>query len=138
MTQENQPESKETTDLTSNSDVLLTAIVRFSRVLPINIVLFVQGTIISGLLISENEYFEYLKKSVNFNERLRDGYNKVLDDIKSLSTESPDYQDKIPTFADIEYIHLKNVKYHNVNTIPNSEGFYWRGRLSSIDGFTLL
>ena len=57
MTQDNQPDLKETIDHTSNSDVLLMAIVRFSQVLPINIVLFVLGTIISGLLIDDEIIF---------------------------------------------------------------------------------
>lgn len=147
MTQENQPDLTETTDLTLNSDELLRAIINYAKPKnsEINITLFVQGTIISGVLISNEEYFESFKQSgkIDFgkelqNYRKHESIMKLLDDqIKSSSTESPDNQEEVHRSTDIEYIHLKNAKVHSVN-IPNSESFYWRGRLSSIDGFSLL
>jgi len=141
MTQENQPDSTETTDLTSNPDLLLMLVVNLAEELEINIMLFVQGTIIGGVLISEKAYFENFKKdkSINFGNQLQqDRFNKLLDNLKSFATETLDDQEKVPKLTNIEYIHLKDAKICSANTLtPNSEGFYWRGRLSNIDGFSV-
>lgn len=85
----------------------------------INIILNVHGMIVSGELVSYKTY-------VN-------GF------IPSKTEAEPD---ETPAASeDRNYIHLRNVKFYLSagNPIPSNESkeIFWRGKLSSVDGFSL-
>jgi hypothetical protein len=85
----------------------------------INIILNVHGMIVSGELVSYKTYV--------------DGFIPPKTD-----TEQDEMVDER---EDRNYIHLRNVKFYlsSGNPIPANESkeIFWRGRLSSIDGFSL-
>lgn len=103
--------------------------------LTLGITLNVHGTVISGIMISAEEYIKGL------GETLKNSGSKIgqlLGD-KFINELSQNF--KVPTDSEEEYIpqliHLKNAKFYTPNggSIPNGEGVYWRGKLSSVDGF---
>lgn len=85
----------------------------------INIILNVHGMIVSGELVSYKIYV--------------DGFIPSKTDTEQDET--------IVESEDRNYIHLRNVKFYlsSGNPIPSNESkeMFWRGRLSSIDGFSL-
>jgi len=85
----------------------------------INIILNVHGMIVSGELVS---------------------YRTYVDGFIPPKTDSDQYETTVER-EDRNYIHLRNVKFYLSagNPIPANESkeIFWRGRLSSIDGFSL-
>ena len=85
----------------------------------INIILNVHGMIVSGELVSYKTYV--------------DGFIPPKTDTEQDETTVES--------EDRNYIHLRNVKFYlsSGNPIPANESkeIFWRGRLSSIDGFSL-
>jgi hypothetical protein len=85
----------------------------------INIILNVHGMIVSGELVSYRTYV--------------DGFIPPKTDTEQDET-TVEREDR-------NYIHLRNVKFYLSagNPIPANESkeIFWRGRLSSIDGFSL-
>ena len=139
MTQENQPViAKDEGMVLVNPDVLLTLLVTIvnQQSWEIGITLFVQGSIISGLLIGENMYFEGLSNEIP--EPFTEGFQALFTLVKSLNTNSPGNQEEQRELKNIEFIHLKDAKFYSGNSlVPNNRGVYWRGRLSRVDGFYL-
>jgi hypothetical protein len=84
------------------------------------------GVIISGDLISGKEYFDLLKKNGTDLSDLASVYSSIYDG-KTVETENP------------QFIHLKNVTFHNTGfpNIVNKEQALWRGRIDSVDGYIL-
>jgi hypothetical protein len=84
----------------------------------IDIILNVHGMIVSGELVSYKTYVDGFVKPKTDNEQ-------------ETAVESEDRN----------YIHLRNVKFYLSagNPIPanDSKEIFWRGKLSSIDGFSL-
>ncbi len=85
----------------------------------IDIILNVHGMIVSGELVSYKTYVDGFVKP------------KTDDEQDETAVESEDRN----------YIHLRNVKFYLSagNPIPanDSKEIFWRGKLSSIDGFSL-
>ena len=44
---------------------------------------------------------------------------------------------KLDNQQDLKYIHLENVTFRNVNSNILTQAIVWRGKLSSIDGFSI-
>jgi hypothetical protein len=85
----------------------------------IDIILNVHGMIVSGELVSYKTYVDGFVRQKTDNEQ------------DETTVES----------GDRNYIHLRNVKFYLSagNPIPANESkeIFWRGKLSSIDGFSL-
>lgn len=85
----------------------------------IDIILNVYGMIVSGELVSYKTYV--------------DGFVKP-------KTDDEQYETAVES-DDRNYIHLRNVKFYvsSGNPIPANDikEIFWRGKLSSIDGFSL-
>jgi hypothetical protein len=134
MTEENKRVlAEEKSNLSSNSDWLLIQLVEaFANEVSgkMSITLFVHGLIITGLLIGEKAYFEASGFKTLLIEELDSTFN---------SDELLENERKISQLNDTEFIHLKNAKFSYGNSLAPSDnkGIYWRGRLSSIDGFFL-
>jgi hypothetical protein len=103
------------------------------------ITLFVGGMLISGNVISNKEFRQ------NLTDTIRGNFEKNSDDEKAfienyLQYIAPQDEEKENLTQPIEtrYIHLRNAKIFNAGNkpIPFVDGFIWRGRLESIDGFS--
>jgi hypothetical protein len=101
----------------------------------IGITLNIGGILLSGLIISVHKYFQWFADSMGIDdadrERLRE-YYKVYGDVYLKEKEA---NAKPPVF-----IHMKDAKFYQPggnNSIPTVEGSYWRGRITTVDGFIL-
>lgn len=92
------------------------------------------GSLVSGHLISEAEYFEQLSSDFSdaLPEAAREAAKKLI--IALQPTLSVDEDDQ----PAIQFVHLKGARVFNgsSNPIPSS-GTLWRGKISSVEGFTL-
>lgn len=107
----------------------------------IGITLNVSGTIITGNLVSRQRYWqgvvEDFKSSENETARL---IGESLGDFEAEDeNESPEENVQDDTdFEQFNFIHLKNATFlTNGKNIPTNRGVHWRGRVDSVDGFTL-
>lgn len=105
------------------------------------VTLNVKGVVISGLLIGASTYYEGITESSQelsdstmskiiskkFNDLKEAYFKQKLEEDEKEDTENP------PTF-----IHLKNAIYLNKGgqSIPTKSSTWWRGRISSLDGFS--
>jgi len=148
MTQENESVlAKQKSSISSDSDLLLMSLlelVEFDDKISekIGITLFVQGSIVSGLLIGEKLYFEDLNNTLSAlnpgSDETKDAFRAFLAPFQSLSTDLPDSQQEQSQLRNIEFIHLKDANFYSGDSVvPKNKGVYWRGRLSRIDGFWL-
>ena len=157
MTQENDitPVTTQEKDNTSaNSDILLMSLVELAEDTEqisgqLGLTLFVQGTIVTGLLISEKSYLEALSDVLNHNiSRTVEGKEAFTHFLARFNTPSKNLsnnqdeeseltnQDEEIVFKNIEFIHLKDAKFCVGNILtPIDKGVYWRGLLSRVDGF---
>jgi hypothetical protein len=87
----------------------------------ISVTLSMGGMMISGDIVSADEYLELT------------GMQKVLDAI------NPDEKFEKLWLMPRRFIHLKNALFFlgAGEGIPNDQPIYWRGRLAEISGFTL-
>ncbi|HEY9878703.1 MAG TPA: gas vesicle accessory protein GvpU [Leptolyngbyaceae cyanobacterium] len=107
--------------------------------LQLGITLCVHGMIISGFLISEEAYFKGMIERVNQDDNAADETKETLTDFMSdlrasLHAKSNDSQSVLP-----EYIHLQEAKMYpsQGQGMPSYGDALWRGRISSVDGFSL-
>jgi hypothetical protein len=141
-----------------NQDDLLKMLIMFAFTagISIPITLNVKGTIISGDLIGGREYFEHYTEQVDrqFQDpKLTDSYTgdpkqfheihyqhiKTLEKLSEMTYGSKDDTTRQPASeVHIGYIHLKNAQFIFPNgKVPTSERALWRGKLLSVDGFSL-
>jgi len=108
----------------------------------IGVTLTIGGTIISGMLIGGRKYFEQLGDMLADQSKDDDDITNVLgtgwkqySEIYSKPEGTPDGW-RPPAAS---YIHLKDAKIFmpGQKPIPTNNGFLWRGRLSSVDGFSI-
>lgn len=143
MTQEDQSSPAEKKSLvSSDSDEFLMTLVEFVNraSLEIGITLFVQGTIIRGMLIGEKPYFEavnnQLKTSLTSAEA--EAIDLVTQKFYSSSTNSSDNLTEQEQSINRKFIHIRTAKIYTGNALlPTAIELYWRGRLSRVDGFLL-
>jgi len=92
---------------------------------PLEVTLLVKGTIVSGTIVSRRDYVLA---------------NPVLESIDEV-IESEAKKDGSPRPASKDFIHLKDARIFAPGQppIPSTDptGFFWRIRLSSVDGFTV-
>ena len=110
-----------------------------------SVTLFVGGAVISGEIISGQDYFEEMAKiaeSANFHGP--DGSEKILSEMsqgyrkfKKFYDKPDDAGDDWTTPTDY-YIHLKGARVFTSNgTIPGRGDFLWRGRISCVDAWSI-
>jgi len=124
MNHENLPFSVGQSHVKPDSDKLLKELIQYvnKTLYEINITIFVQGIVISGMLIPEIEYIDIVSGQ----------YIELSEEVVDIFWSSRD--DSIED----DYIHLKNAIFHSdVTPITINNKVYWRGRLSSIDGFVV-
>ncbi|MGF9978667.1 gas vesicle accessory protein GvpU [Viridibacillus arvi] len=115
-------------------DVVLNTFVNIAnspKGIGISVTLNVKGTMISGVLISYEEYLKLMAESFGESDDVW-GIGKMFSE--GFAELISDKQIKIDVDRDADYIHIKDVKI-----LDPSGGFInskiWRGKLESIDGF---
>ncbi|MFP7492428.1 gas vesicle accessory protein GvpU [Terribacillus saccharophilus] len=95
-----------------------------------DITLHVNGTLVTGTIVSAASYFSSLRDSISEE-------NDVAKQLKEALQQAKESADKRQ--GDVEYIHLKNmVAYLAENkTTPSDTELLWRGKISEVDGFFL-
>ncbi|HEX8652100.1 MAG TPA: gas vesicle accessory protein GvpU [Pyrinomonadaceae bacterium] len=128
----------------SNTDVMLRIFTYLANHygMSFSITLSVGGSLISGMIISRDEYMKSLTGSI------RENISKLQDEVKEFLEvaifepliQPIHYKDVAEEIADIKYIHLNDAKVFNAGGKPipaRGGGFLWRGRISSVDGFSI-
>ncbi len=111
--------------------------------LSIGVTLCVGGSLVSGSLIGGRDYFEGLAENVAAAALDSESAGRARAYFRSpAAMYRLDGHGRREVAADPEplaYIHLVNVRFFTAAgvPIPASQGVYWRGRLSAIDGFVL-
>ena len=107
--------------------------------LEISITLFVQGAIITGMLIGEKPYFEALNNELKSTGFVPDeAINTFIQKFNFSSTNSSDNLEEQDQPINREFIHIKNANFFSSSSfVSATRELYWRGRLSRIDGFFL-
>lgn len=103
----------------------------------VGITLFVNGLIVSGATISGADYFkaigDQVRGAIGVSEEESEGnlFQPYIDDYTRDREE-----DEAP--LTLTYVHLKDAQvWAPGQPMAPKGGMFWRGRLSSVDGFTL-
>jgi len=102
----------------------------------LDITLMVGGLLISGTLAGVRQYFDDL--GAHFASPFASGKNsaEIESTFKKIGDQcscvSPSEQTETPS-----YIHLKNARFYDAqgHLLPESNGVWWRGRISEVQGF---
>lgn len=101
----------------------------------IEVTLSVGGSMITGNLVGPQAYFEQLAEDLSapfsgFEDQTAGKIKEII-----LGFKPGDPEDDDPAF---QYIHLKDcTTYSDANSSIVSGGVLWRGKIASVDGFTL-
>ncbi|PSN11762.1 hypothetical protein C7271_24235 [filamentous cyanobacterium CCP5] len=104
----------------------------------LGITLSVGGLIISGYLVSEEAYFLQMMDIIGRTKAeadVRDTLKDFLDQLrKGLKAKDDDEKIRMPQF-----VHLRSAKMYpsQGHGMPTQGQALWRGRISSVDGFSL-
>ncbi len=107
------------------------------------ITLFVEGAMISGMLVSGKRYFEAFADEFSSNYP---GDDEAKEEVRAgiashtaiyADDESDDESDNEPPPP--QYIHLVDARYFapGGQPIPTNRGVLWRGRINAVSGFNL-
>ncbi len=108
----------------------------------ISVILYVGGLVVAGYLVSGHSYFEAigeaLKSSVSDQNpehatQVREAFQRRGAELYapgSLEGEVP---------PPPQYVHLREARVYHPGPapLPANQGFWWRGRLDAVDGFSL-
>lgn len=104
----------------------------------LDLTLCINGVVISGTLISATNYYEGVTES---SKNLKDStmskiIAKKFSDLKGEYAKQKEEEEESES-TPLTFIHLKNAVYLNNENPPAHHGTWWRGRISSIDGFSV-
>lgn len=116
---------------------------------PFDITLIMGGGVISGVLISQERYFELWREQLMSNvvsaarrdvgneeaDNTEEALGEIMEEVFSFETEVPPEKDEGK-----KYIHLKDARIiTTTGKMPSSgsEGMLWRGKISDVEGFCL-
>ena len=110
----------------------LVRLVNSSDELMIGITLHVQGSVISGQLISATRYFKELGEVVT-NAGADSWGSWIASFGETLAPQ--DGEEPLP----VAYIHLRDARAYFAagGAIPTNEGVHWRGKINAISGFNI-
>ncbi|WP_205478567.1 gas vesicle accessory protein GvpU [Sphingomonas arenae] len=126
-----------------SEDWFLQTLVEYANAgLELGLTLMVGGTTVSGILINGKKYFEKLSAVVR---EVDGGNNEVMQTIADSFSDLGRIYDRPDDAAEdwilppASFIHLKSAYVFTPGggSLPNGEGVLWRGRINSVDGFTL-
>ncbi|UTR11674.1 gas vesicle protein GvpU [Evansella sp. LMS18] len=98
----------------------------------IDITLNVHGSLVTGKIVGEQEYFQRL--SENFKDDSSETAEKIKDELLKASEDA-----KKSDNNNVEFIHLKNAQVYVGDTqpTPSENHFLWRGKINDVNGFFL-
>lgn len=109
----------------------------------VEVTLSMNGAIISGALIGASAYYEGItEKAKKLSDKTMSKIlSKKFGDLKEAYAkqkgEEKEEEDKETKENSYTFIHLKNAKYLSVSSQSTTgSGTWWRGKISSIDGFS--
>lgn len=104
----------------------------------IGVTICVKGVVITGELVGGKAYFEGVGLDVlggSGDETLTKAVAEIFSS-KAVIYERPDDPEDDWQPLPVGYIHLRNARYVKPGQKPwPDQGFWWRGKLSSVDGF---
>jgi len=105
----------------------------------ISITLCVRGAIVAGTLIDKKKYFEQTMKFLHMKptDLDKDATAKQILEFEDLINDLKKEFESVQSDQEIKYIHLKNVSIRNASDGSKTSSPLWRGKISSIDGFSL-
>ena len=139
-----------------SSDEVLEYLVQKTEETPMGIIvtLTINGLVIVGKLISSKNYYDYMSGLFEaFTEKSKE---KIVEDTTTPDSNEPVkietqniYREDFKEFmikmrskknqenGEPKYIHLRNVEVWEIFSTEPFRFEYWRGKLSSIDGFSV-
>ena len=106
----------------------------------INVILCVNGLIISGQMISSKRYFDKISNFFNENSIITDGSSLIERELPYLQQVKQFMQQKGKSSEEQnnpKYIHLDNIVMYPSDPSHPFGANVWRGKLSSVDGFSI-
>lgn len=112
-----------------------------NRGVDIGVTLTVGGAIVSGILISGRKYFEELGDTLASASQSDGDMQSVLGEAWKQYTAIYDEPENAPDdwqAPPAGFIHLRDARFYAPGQHPiPSNGVLWRGKLSSVDGFSI-
>jgi len=140
-----EPEGDEESPLDRDAgDPNLSVLVRIANTgaMTMGVTLLVGGAVVSGLLVGSIEYFESLASRLE--EEGGEGGQALADVYR---TQAGEFREQMPSDFDeafgapyvATFIHLKNAHVFSPSGayIPKNQGTHWRGRLDSVDAWSI-
>ncbi|WP_109514332.1 gas vesicle accessory protein GvpU [Pseudomonas ovata] len=118
-------------------DWLLQWLVKFvvSTKVELGVTLSIGGNLVSGLLISHDDYFDQLAQDLaapfgQFDNGAETSMKEMILSFKP--------GDLAQDTSDFHFIHLKDCKTYSTDQSPIcASGVLWRGRIAAVDGFSV-
>jgi len=96
--------------------------------------LFVNGTIISGILIGRKKYLDQFVSQ--FTTGWDDESVNILRDAFGLN-ENPEESEDAGEIDNIRFVHLRDAKVYSPGQEPlPANGLLWRGKIAEVNGFS--
>jgi hypothetical protein len=99
------------------------------------------GSIITGNLVKSKIYYDKMIEMYDFDKSQLTAKNQdELDKWNGYYSEYVAFINELKKQADpqnLKYIHLEHVTFRNVNSNILTQAIVWRGKLSSVDGFSI-
>ena len=106
--------------------------------IPVPVTLTTAAGLVTGVTITGPDFLDLFKLELTrqWPAHMQDTYSEVVEQWKAdIYSKSPDNEADSPAPT---FIHLKDARLFNAGTVvPGSGGMLWRGKLSSIIGFTI-
>ena len=105
------------------------------------ITLCVNGSIITGNLIKSRIYYDKMIEMYDFEDSQLTAKNpEELDKWNKYHTEYVGFINELKkqeNLQNLKYIYLEHVTFRNANSNIPIQAIVWRGKLSSVDGFSI-
>jgi hypothetical protein len=140
MSQDQEPKIAPKETESESPDVFLQLLVQYANMgIGVGITLQAGGLIISGDLVSGKDYFEGIAQETEAAVGDDDLKRVLAQSYRTFKEmyEKPNEGELTNEDREVSYIHLKDAKIiQNNQFVPHNRGVWWRGRLSSVDGFS--
>jgi hypothetical protein len=107
------------------------------------VTLFVEGAIISGVLVSGKKYFETFAKEFSGaypgDDDSKEVIRKAFAGYAEIYAHENTEDERLRPTSPPQYIHLVDVKCFSPGggSLPSNRGLLWRGKINAVSGFSL-
>ena len=122
------------------NDILLNLLVKIAETnASISVTLNVNGTIITGDLISQKRYYEEVVSNIreSFENTFKEESAGILDSLSMFGDFPNGSSCEEDGTAEYAFVHLSGAQFFSGGNRTPSNGAPWRGKLTAIDGFIL-